>query len=410
MSNFVTRDGLDSTNNTSIHYKVMSKDYNKYSKIQLAAILKMLDILFENIFIDKLDLLQLFDQVSLPSGERSYSFQISDYGCSSGKNSIFIMKSLYYYLQQVISKDDSSSPSSSLNFHAFLLDLPTNDFNKIFQVYQDEEKAEGILPNFYLSTGAGNLYKQSLPPQSVHLSCSFSALHWLSMPFPRYGKLSNPACCYISSADPLKDSEVIKKLIHHSMKDFENYFLARRNEVKVGGLIFFTCLGYDTNLFPTLKEEEEFIAGKSKYKILPCIHRTGRLLGHILFETRKHFNLPENGGGDLFMLPMIPHRTEDVVEVIANNPDLQSSYEVLYNEIYDVGDAYSREGLSEEVLLAQRCGSTRGYSESSIKELLCFNQEAVEWFYEKLLQTMKEDRRYIAHDTGMLMTVVRRIR
>jgi hypothetical protein len=72
---------------------------------------------------------------------------------------------------------------------------------------------------------------------------------------------------------------------------------------------------------------------------------------------------------------------------------LESGFEVLYNEVVDVGNPLWLkfiEGVySEDEYIRRIVGFIRGWSESSILAFLGQNQEACEWFYCQMKEAVK---------------------
>ncbi|KAI3469731.1 hypothetical protein Pfo_026394 [Paulownia fortunei] len=112
---------------------------------------------------------------------RPKSLGIADLGCSSGSNALWYIKRLV----GAVEKATQSIQQATLEIRVCLNDLPTNDFNTIFQALPDlyEELKKGRnngVPSIYIAAYPGNFYGRIFPDNSLHFVYSFSCLHWLS--------------------------------------------------------------------------------------------------------------------------------------------------------------------------------------------------------------------------------------
>jgi hypothetical protein len=105
-----------------------------------------------------------------------------DLGCSSSENTLFftsnVIKAVSYHHEKF------GGHPAELQF--FLNDLPSNDFNRVFQSLQrfkntieTENKGEPM-PAFFISGLPSSYYTRLLPRKSVHLFHSSYCLHWRS--------------------------------------------------------------------------------------------------------------------------------------------------------------------------------------------------------------------------------------
>lgn len=117
------------------------------------------------------------------------SFGVADLGCSSGPNSLSIIKDIIQAVQSLI----SGLPRPPPEFRVYLNDLPTNDFNSIFKALPDfcrELQNEGENPSgFFIGAYPGSFYQRLFPNNCLHFVYSSYSLHWLSRvrrspPFP----------------------------------------------------------------------------------------------------------------------------------------------------------------------------------------------------------------------------------
>lgn len=111
---------------------------------------------------------------------------IADLGCSS-RSSAFLAVS---QIIKTIDKERIKKGHKLLEFYVFLNDLPSNDFNTIFQMLpafkenlrkQNMEKDELFdLPNCFVMGVAGSFYTRLFGSDSLHFVHSSYSLHWLS--------------------------------------------------------------------------------------------------------------------------------------------------------------------------------------------------------------------------------------
>lgn len=110
------------------------------------------------------------------------SIGIADLGCSSGFNTLRYIKMLVGGVEGLSGELRQALPE----FRVCLNDLPTNDFNTIFQALPNllEELKKGRsndeAPLILVAAYPGNFYHRLFPKNSLHFAFSFSSLHWLS--------------------------------------------------------------------------------------------------------------------------------------------------------------------------------------------------------------------------------------
>jgi hypothetical protein len=284
---------------------MMTHDYNDFSEPQRAAIestmKKMFTILLpDHVFPAIMDLL---------IGDSS-TLTISDFGCAGGKNTLFFLENLLQRLK---------SRHSDLEINAFLTDLVYNDFNAVFQAYQNSPLARE--KNFFLRVAGGSCYSRLFPRNSTHVCMSFATIHWLSQPIEPPISFKNPMTSFITLADPVEDKKIISTLLTHSKKDLENFLLSRLSELVPGGILIFNCLGYSKHhLFPTSEDEEaiteynllEMETGEIRpspiraYHPLPTCHRIGKLFSLLLAEAAHRFLIMEHHSKSFFASYYIP--------------------------------------------------------------------------------------------------------
>lgn len=111
------------------------------------------------------------------------SIGIADLGCSSGSNSLTTIKDIVDAVERSTSRNILHPPPE---LRVYLNDLPTNDFNSIFQALPDfyrelrREKNGGGCPSIFIGGYAGSFYGRLLPNNCLHFVYSSYSLHWLS--------------------------------------------------------------------------------------------------------------------------------------------------------------------------------------------------------------------------------------
>ena len=113
---------------------------------------------------------------------------IADLGCSSGPNTFL---SVSQFIQTIDKERKKKGRHKAPEFHVFLNDLPSNDFNTIFRLlptfHQSLRKQnmgeDGSLfdpSNCFVTGVAGSFYTRLFPSNSLHFVHSSYSLHWLS--------------------------------------------------------------------------------------------------------------------------------------------------------------------------------------------------------------------------------------
>lgn len=112
-------------------------------------------------------------------------FVVVDLGCSCGSNTINVMDVMVKHIMKRYEALGCNSPE----FSAFFTDLPSNDFNTLFQLlppmanYGDsmEECLAANNHRSYFAAGVpGSFYRRLFPARSVDVFHSAFSLHWLS--------------------------------------------------------------------------------------------------------------------------------------------------------------------------------------------------------------------------------------
>jgi indole-3-acetate O-methyltransferase len=113
-------------------------------------------------------------------------FVLVDLGCSCGSNTIYIVDVIIKYIIKRYEALGQEPPE----FSAFFSDLPSNDFNTLFQLLPPplanyggrmEECLAADSPRPYFAAGVpGSFYRRLFPARSINFFHSAFSLHWLS--------------------------------------------------------------------------------------------------------------------------------------------------------------------------------------------------------------------------------------
>ncbi|KAG6541307.1 hypothetical protein Mapa_017360 [Marchantia paleacea] len=176
-------------------------------------------------------------ELNLPAVDRG-PFVITDMGCSSGPNAIKIVSDVV----KMVKKEYHVQGHDGPEIQAYFNDLPSNDFNVLFQQLDSESR------QFYYAGVPGSFYGRVFPRNSLNLVLSTNTLHWTSQ-IP-------PAITDPNSAAYNKDrvwvhgsnSHVIQAYKQQGHDDMKKFLDARGEELIAGGLLFciFGCTGEET--------------------------------------------------------------------------------------------------------------------------------------------------------------------
>ncbi|KAE8664250.1 homeobox-leucine zipper protein HAT5-like [Hibiscus syriacus] len=173
------------------------------------------------------------------------SIGIADLGCSSGPNSLSIIKDMVLAVEGTSHKIFHPMPE----FRVYLNDLPTNDFNSVFKslpdFYRDLKKyknQEG--PAIFIGAYPGSFYGRLFPCNCLHFIYSSYSLHWLSKVPPglydKRGESINKGNVYICDSSP---PSVSQAYYNQFQEGFELFLKSRSKELVTGGRMVLILLG-----------------------------------------------------------------------------------------------------------------------------------------------------------------------
>ncbi|KAJ9559997.1 hypothetical protein OSB04_005157 [Centaurea solstitialis] len=186
-------------------------------------------------------------------GETSYAKNsllqpANEYGvsrpwCSSGPNSLTVVSEMVHVVDTISHQMGQLLPE----LRVYLNDLPTNDFNSLFQSLPElykklESDCNGINEgNCYIWGSPGSFYGRLFPLNSLHFVHSSSCLHWLSQaPLGLEATHLNKEKLYISKSS---STSVVKAYQQQFHKDFSLFLRSRAQEMVVKGRMVLSFMG-----------------------------------------------------------------------------------------------------------------------------------------------------------------------
>ncbi|GMI68905.1 hypothetical protein like AT4G36470 [Hibiscus trionum] len=173
------------------------------------------------------------------------SIGIADLGCSSGPNSLSLIKDMVQAVEGISHQISHPVPE----FRVYLNDLPTNDFNSVFKslpgFYRDLKKDRNReCPTVFIAGYPGSFYGRLFPHDCLHFIYSSYSLHWLSKVPPALyderGESVNKGNVYISESSP---PSVSQAYYNQFREDFELFLKSRSEELVTGGRMVLILLG-----------------------------------------------------------------------------------------------------------------------------------------------------------------------
>ncbi|KAK1256680.1 Salicylate O-methyltransferase [Acorus gramineus] len=154
---------------------------------------------------------------------------IADLGCSSGPNSLTLIKEIIQSVDEACHRIDRPPPE----FMVSLNDLPANDFNSMFLG----------LSEFYKKL-PWPFYGRLFPTNSLDFIHSSFSVHWLSQVpkdlFDENGECINKGNIYIS---PMSPPSVVKAYEKQFAEDFNLFLRLRSAELTLGGRMVLIMAG-----------------------------------------------------------------------------------------------------------------------------------------------------------------------
>ncbi|OVA20049.1 SAM dependent carboxyl methyltransferase [Macleaya cordata] len=233
---------------------------------------------------------ETLDGVQLESPEAP--FVVADLGCSCGSNTLYLIDVIIKHMTKRYEALGFDPPE----FSAFFSDLPSNDFNTLFQLLPpmaiDGGSMEECLAadghRSYFAAGVpGSFYRRLFPTRSIDVFHSAFSLHWLSqVPESVLDKRSTAYNKGRVSIHGASESTAIayKKQFQ---TDLAGFLKSRSRELKRGGSMFLVCLGR-TSVDPTDQGGAGLLFGTHFQDAWDDLVQEGLVDG----EKRDSFNIP----------------------------------------------------------------------------------------------------------------------
>ncbi|KAJ3680030.1 hypothetical protein LUZ60_016308 [Juncus effusus] len=170
--------------------------------------------------------------VPLPDEE---PFVIADLGCAFGKNAIDNVDFIINHVKRMCEFKHHKTPE----FQVILSDLPSNDFNALFNLLTLEGKNQ----EYFVAGVPGSFYDRLFPSKSINVFHSTFSLHWLSQ-VPKevmdIGSTAyNKGLVSVHGASEATGAAYKRQF----MSDLSRFLEARAHEIKHGGVMYLVCMG-----------------------------------------------------------------------------------------------------------------------------------------------------------------------
>ncbi|KAM3296557.1 hypothetical protein ACQJBY_038743 [Aegilops geniculata] len=214
---------------------------------------------------------------------------VADLGCSSGRNTLLVLAEI---IGMISDCNKNTNQECAVEVQFFLNDLPSNDFNLVFQsldqfknVTAKEVGNDTTRPPYYVVGLPGSFYTRIFPCQSVHLFHSSYCLHWLSKVPDELsrGSYLNEGNIHLGKTTP----HSVTKLFREQFQiDFELFLKLRSQELMSDGRMLLTFLGRKSN--------EMLMRGESgtMWELLSESFQSLVLKGRVEKDKLNTFNLP----------------------------------------------------------------------------------------------------------------------
>ncbi|WOK95269.1 hypothetical protein Cni_G03976 [Canna indica] len=233
-----------------------------------------------------------------PSPKEAGAFTIADLGCSTGTNTLFLVDVIVKCVAQMYEELGHDLPE----FLVFFSDLPSNDFNVLFQLLPPPPSSgclEGQRP-YFASGVPGSFYTRLFPSRSVNVFNSFFSLHWLPQVPERVTDESSAAYnkgrVFVHGAS-MDTANAYKEQFQEGLAAF---LRARATEMKADGVMFLVFIGR-TSVDPTDQQGAGIFFGAHFQDAWNDLVQEG------LLESEKR---------DSFNVPMYAASLEEVREVV----------------------------------------------------------------------------------------------
>ncbi|VVB05709.1 unnamed protein product [Arabis nemorensis] len=225
--------------------------------------------------------------IKLTKGCSSH-LKIADLGCGVGDNTFSTVDTVVEVLRRKLAVIDGGA-EPELELEVFFSDLPSNDFNTLFQSLK--EKVNGSSQKYFAAGVPGSFYRRLFPKRELHVVVTMSALQWLSQipekVMEKGSKTWNKGRVWIQGAE----KEVVEAYAGQSDKDLDEFLKCRKEEIVEGGVLFMLMGGRPSGLVSQVGDHD------SRLKLLftTFMDQAWQDLvdeGLIEEEIRDGFNIP----------------------------------------------------------------------------------------------------------------------
>ncbi|KAI4320805.1 hypothetical protein MLD38_034250 [Melastoma candidum] len=195
---------------------------------------------------ETLDLVSLSDVEEKKHGNDSLRvFSIADLGCSSSSNTIHAINVIINH----ITKRHEALSLELPEFSAFYSDLPSNDFNTLFQLLpshvcgKESPLVDDRSRSYFVAGVPGSFHRRLFPARSIDFFHSAFSLHWLSQVpesvTDNRSRAYNGGRVFIQGAS----ESTVKAYRDQFQSDLAAFLRMRSVEMKRTGSMFLVCLG-----------------------------------------------------------------------------------------------------------------------------------------------------------------------
>lgn len=235
--------------------------YDQHSTAQLASIQRVFD------WIDDA-------MAALPLPPRPQAMTVLDLGSSEGRNALAVT-------DRIIETVRRRQPDQLI--HAIYSDLPSSNFNRLFQNLHEAHLADRIPAGFFASAVAGSFYEQLLPPRTVHFAMAFNALLWLD----KLPDIPVPDAVVYRRPHPPRPGlhvtpEVTAAYSQQADRDLVRFLQCRAEELTPGGKLLIVSPGDST--------EQRLADGVYDVVNDACLDLVNA--GRVTRQSYEHFTMP----------------------------------------------------------------------------------------------------------------------
>mmetsp|Transcript_25573 Transcript_25573/g.29266 ORF Transcript_25573/g.29266 Transcript_25573/m.29266 type:complete len:373 (+) Transcript_25573:87-1205(+) len=157
----------------------------------------------------------------------SSSFRMAEFGSADGTNSFDLIKDVIRAVREV----DAEKPIEIL-----CNDLPSANFGELFKTLKP---LEAEFKNVHIMVAGDSFYRQVFAKNSIDIAFSFTSIHWLSK-VPCFME----SRYYVPFGLECADQERKALWEEQGRVDWRTFLAAREKELKKGGLLYVTTLGF----------------------------------------------------------------------------------------------------------------------------------------------------------------------